>query len=266
MKFQFLGKLFALTLAIGCFGTFTSAQTWGSPNAYGYSTGYGTVYGTFQHAALMQSMYNVVRCAELNCAGRGTSSSRTQNSRPAQAAATQAKPVPPIVRNYGAFRPDPAVDTGKLLADSLGSSAEEKTLIKQIFTITKAAYEKEAAEKGWKHNIAGGLTFFTIAASTVYHDGPQPDEAGVDAHYKAVSASIDQIPEFGSVANRDKQSFQNMMLGFGGMLLAVYNEGKESGNAETIANAKKLAGMLMEMVLKADPDNIRIENGRITYK
>jgi hypothetical protein len=266
MNLHLVYKISALTLAVVFCAAGAGAQTWGSPNAYGYSTGYGTVYGTFQQAALMQSMYNVARCAQLNCSGRGTASKPPQNNRSGQSTVTPAKPAPPVVRNYGVFRPDPTIDTAKLLADSLGSSAEEKALINQIYAATKASYEKEALAKGWKNNIAGGLTFFTAAAVTIYHDAPEPDTAGIDAQFKAINASIDQIPEFASMPNREKQSFQNMMIGFGGMLLAIYTEGKESGNADTIANAKKLAGMLIEMVLKADPENIRIENNRIVYK
>jgi hypothetical protein len=261
MKFNSLGNISALLLAMMLFAAAANAQ-WGTPNAYGYNTGYGAVYGTFQQAALMQSMYNVARSAQLNGSRSSTGTTQAQN----KTAIAQSKPVPAIVKNYGAFRPDPTVDTATLMADSLGSTPEEKILIKQIFASTKAFYEKEAAAKGWKNNIAGGLTFFTASAVTVYHDVSEPDAAGLDAHYKSINASIDQIPEFASMPNRDKQGFQNMMIGFGGMLLAVYSDGKENGNAETIANSKKLAGMLIEMVLKADPENIRVENGRIVYR
>lgn len=255
-------NLFGPIFVIFIFATAANAQTWGSPNAYGYSTGYGTVYGTFNHAALMQSMYNATRCAELNCAGRSSSSKQPKTAN----TAAPPKAAAPAVRNYGLFRPDAAVDTGKLMADSLGSTAEEKALIKKIYAATKEAYDKEAAAKDWKNNIAGGLTFFTIAAITVYHDSPEPETDAVDAYYKIVNQSIDQIPEFGSIPNRDKQNFHNMMVGFGGMLLAIYMEGKQNNDPETMANAKKLAAVLFEMVMKADPESIRVEKGRIVMK
>jgi len=257
MKLRFLGRLTGLTFSITLLAAASSAQ-WGTPNAYGYNTGYGTVYGTFNHAALMQSMYNVTRSEQLNRAR----SQQPQNSR---ASRTTTAPAP-VVRNYGLFRPDATVDTGKLLSESLGSTPEEKALIKTIYKLTKESYEKEAAAKGWNNNIAGGLTFFTAAAVTIYHDTEEPSPEGADAYFKAVNASIDSIPEFGSVPNKDKQHFNNMMIGFGGMLLAIYTEGKQNNHAETIANSKKLAGMLLEMVLKADPENMSIENGRIVLK
>jgi hypothetical protein len=78
--------------------------------------------------------------------------------------------------------------------------------------------------------------------------------------------SLDAIPEFAKIANKDKQGFNNMLIGFSGMLIATYTEAKQSNNAETLATSKKLAGMLIEMVLKADPENLRLEDGQIVMK
>src|SRR5258705_10369369 len=59
MKITNYRKPAALTLALTFLSVgITNAQT---PNAYGYSTGYGTVYGSFGLASTMQSMYNVSR-------------------------------------------------------------------------------------------------------------------------------------------------------------------------------------------------------------
>ena len=74
------------------------------------------------------------------------------------------------------------------------------------------------------------------------------------------------MPEFGKVANKDKQNFQNMLIGFGGLLLAGYTEGKQNGDAATLEAYKKLAGGLIQLVLKADPENLKLENGQIVLK
>lgn len=90
------------------------AQT---PNAYGYSTGYGNVYGSFGLASTMQSIYNVSRAqmkkatarnamvqkwgstavekAENETAARSASGSKTAPSNP------QIVVKPPVVRNHG---------------------------------------------------------------------------------------------------------------------------------------------------------------------
>src|SRR4030095_15602388 len=94
---------------------------------------------------------------------------------------------PPIVRNHGVFRPDPNVDTSKALADALGDTPEEKALIKQIYTATKTLYEKEAAQRGWENNLAGGLTFFTATAMTVYHNAEEPSDEAASSYYKVMN-------------------------------------------------------------------------------
>ena len=60
--------------------------------------------------------------------------------------------------------------------------------------------------------------------------------------------------------------FNNTLVGFSGMLLAIYSEAKQNNDADALAKSKKLAGMLIEMVLKTDPENLRIENGQIVMK
>ncbi|HEV8593839.1 MAG TPA: DUF6683 family protein, partial [Pyrinomonadaceae bacterium] len=58
----------------------------------------------------------------------------------------------------------------------------------------------------------------------------------------------------------------NTLIGFGGLLFAGYTEGKQNNDAATLESYKKLAGMLIQMVLKTDPKNLRIENGQIVMK
>ena len=177
-----------------------------------------------------------------------------------------AAPPPRVVRNHGVFRPDAATDTGKAFSDALGETPEEKALVLKIYTATKGVYEKEAKPKGWNKNVAGGLTFFTIAAMTVYHNSEEPNDAAVKNYYDAVNASLDEIPALASVSNKDKQNYNNMLIGFAGILLAGYTEGKQTENGTTLESYKKLAGMLIKMVLTTEPDNVRLENGQIVLK
>jgi len=276
MKIRNCKNLAALTFALAFLsvGT-TNAQT---PNAWGYSTGYGNVYGSYGLASSMQSMYNVARAQSQRTNSRNAmikkyglaaveKAEREAGTRTSAPSNPQVVVPPPrVVRNYGMYRPDPSVDTGKALADNLGDTPQEKALIKQIYAATKAAYEEEAASKGWQNNIAAGLTFFTVTAMTAYHNAEVPSDEAVNTYYQVMNVALDEIPEFAAVANKDKQAFNNMLIGFSGTLLAVYTEGKQNNDAATLATSKKLAGMLIEMVLKTDPENLRIENGQIVMK
>ena len=286
--YKYLAILIFAAAVVLSSSNIVNAQT---ANVYGggYSTGYGTVYGSFGLAMATQNIYNTtqmqmqktmarnlmikkwglaaVEKAEREAGSGSSSSSRTKSS--GSSASSTSKivvPPPPVARNHGVFRADATVDTGKALADALADTPEEKALIKLIYTATKAAYEKEAAAKGWKNNIAAGLTFFTVTAMTVYRDAEEPGDDAVNTYFKAVNSALDEMPEFATVANKDKQGFNNMLIGFSGLLIAGYSEGKQNNDADTLATYKKLAGMLIEMVLKTDPENIRIENNQIVMK
>jgi hypothetical protein len=277
MKIGNYKKLAALTfvLAFLCAGV-ANAQIQAAGGGY-YRAGYPTVYGSFGQASAAQSrMYDQVKVQNRRMTERdalikkwglaAVEKAEREAAAPKGSAPSNPQiivPPPPVVRNYGVFRDDPTVDTGKALADALGSTPEEKALIKQIFTSTKAAYEKEAATRGWKNNIAAGLTFFTVVSMTVYHNADVPSDDAVSTYYKVMNAALDEMPEMAKAANNDKQGFNNMLVGFGGILLATYSEAKQNKNAEGLATSKKLAGMLIQMVLKTDPENLRLENGQI---
>ena len=279
MKRRSSKELATLTFALAFLSVgITNAQIQSAGGGY-YVAGYGTVYGSFGQASVAQSrMYDAVKTQNRKTADRnalvqkwGLSAVEKAESEAASGSSKPSNPrllvpPPPVVRNHGVFRPDQTIDTGKALAEALGNTPEEKALVKRIYTSTKTAYEKEAALRGWKNNIAAGLTFFTVAAMTVYHDAEEPADEAVAAYYRIVNLALDEIPELGTAANKDKQGLNNTLVGFGGLLFAGYSEAKQNNDAATLENYKKLAGMLIHMVLKTDPENLRIENGQIVMK
>ena len=244
-----------------------------------YRAGYPTVYGSFGQASVAQSrMYDQVKAQNRRITERdalikkwGVAAVEKAEREAAAKSAAPSNPrivvaPPPVVRNHGVFRPDPTVDTGKALADALGDTPEEKALIKQIYAATKTLYEKEAAQRGWKNNLAGGLTFFTATAMTVYHNAEEPSDEAANTYYKVMNLALDEIPEMATAANKDKQGLNNTLVGFSGMLLAIHAEAQQNNDADALAKSKTLAGMLIEMVLKTNPENLKIENGQIVMK
>ena len=267
----------AFALAFLCAGV-ANAQIQAAGGGY-YRAGYPTVYGSFGQASAAQSrMYDQVKAQNRRITERdalikkwGVAAVEKAEREAAAKSAAPSNPrivvaPPPVVRNHGVFRPDPTVDTGKALADALGDTPEEKALIKQIYVATKTLYEKEAAQRGWKNNLAGGLTFFTATAMTVYHNAEEPSDEAANTYYKVMNLALDEIQEMATAANKDKQGLNNTLVGFSGMLLAIHSEAQQNNDADALAKSKKLAGMLIEMVLKTDPENLRIENGQIVMK
>jgi hypothetical protein len=101
---------------------------------------------------------------------------------------------------------------------------------------------------------------------TVYRDAGEPSDSAVVNYFKTLNSALDETPEFAQLSNKDKQGFNNVLVGFGGILLAGYNEAKQNNDAEALSASKKLAGMLIQMVLKTDPENLRIEDDQIVMK
>ena len=255
-----------------------SAQIQAAGGGY-YRAGYPTVYGSFGQASAAQSrMYDQVKAQNRRMTERdalikkwGLAAVEKAEREAAAKSAAPSNPQivvapPPVVRNYGLFRADATVDTGKALADALGDTPEEKALIKQIYVATKTLYEKEAAQRGWKNNLAGGLTFFTATAMTVYHNAEEPSDEAANTYYKVMNLALDEIQEMATAANKDKQGLNNTLVGFSGMLLAIHSEAQQNNDADALARSKTLAGMLIEMVLKTNPENLKIENGQIVMK
>src|SRR5688572_24659892 len=168
---------FYKTLAIAIFASsivflsfnVASGQIQAAGGGY-YRAGYPTVYGSFGQASAAQSrMYDQVKVQNRRKTERDAligkwglaAVEKAEHEAAAKATARSNSqivvPPPPVVRNYGVFRPDATVDTGKALADALADTPEEKALIKQIYEATKTLYEQEAAQRGWKNNLGGGL-------------------------------------------------------------------------------------------------------------
>jgi len=255
-----------------------SAQIQAAGGGY-YRAGYPTVYGSFGQASAAQSrMYDQVKAQNRRMTERdalikkwGLAAVEKAEREAAAKSAAPSNPQivvapPPVVRNYGLFRADATVDTGKALADALGDTPEEKALIKQIYAATQTLYEKEAAQRGWKNNLAGGLTFFTATAMTVYHNAEEPSDEAANTYYKVMNLALDEIQEMATAANKDKQGLNNTLVGFSGMLLAIHAEAQQNNDADALARSKTLAGMLIEMVIKTNPENLKIENGQIVMK
>lgn len=255
------------------------SQTWNS-NAGAWNTGYGRVYGTFGLAQATQNMYNTMQMnmqrsimrqsmikkwglAAVEKAERQAASSSSRGgstSTTPKGLVVQPRPVP---KNYGVFRPDPTIEPGRNIADTLGETPEEKALLKKIVAGTKTAFESQAAAKNWKNNIAGAFTFFLVATSTIYHESEEPGDETLDVVYQAINESLDEIPEFEQMPNRDKQELYNTLIGFAAIPLATYAEGKQNGDAETVKTARQLAGELIKMIMKVEPEKVRFDQGAL---
>lgn len=251
------------------------AQTWNS-NAGGYTTGYGTVYGSFGLAQATQNIYTTMqmnisratmRQAMINKWGLAAVEKAEREAaagkQPSQAGLEVQ--APRVVRNWGTFKPDKKVNTGKALADGLGDTPEEKQLVAAVFQATKQAFEAQPETKAWRNNVAGALAFFIIGNVSVYQGAEEPSDQASQALFQAINQTLDEVPEFGKMANKDKQALYDTLIGFTGMPLALATEANERKDAEGAAAARAMAGELLKLVLKVDPAKIQVENGAFVF-
>ena len=244
-----------------------------------YMTGYGQVYGSFGYAMATQNMYNTMQniiqqgtnCRSLErqfgraktlevnpkCSyylkGANTGDA-AKSSTPATANATADQP--PAPKYYGRYRPDPTVNMAVTISNTLFETSEERAQLKQVIDTVNAAYKQEAAAKGWSNNFASGMTFFIVAMSTVYNDS-EPNDETVKAIYEAVNQTIDGVPDFAKASNKEKTTINDMLVGFSALPLATYVQAKQNADAESLKTAQALAGAMIKLVLKTEPDKLK---------
>lgn len=278
-KIILLSAIFVLGLSINA-----NAQFYQMSNG-SYMTGYGQVNGSFGYAMATQQMYNTmqinlqksmaraamvkkwgearVRQAELEAA-KGRSSGSSAAASTTTVAGPVVAPPPPAPKYYGKFRPDASVNMAKTISETLSEDPSERALLKQVIDTVHGSYKEEVAKKGWSNNMASGVTFFMLMMATVYHDSPEPSDEVVNAVYEAVNQSIDATPDFAKATNKEKQTVNDMLVGFTALPLATYLEGKQNGNQDTVNTARALAGEMIKMVLKTDPAKMKFDDKSLT--
>lgn len=229
------------------------------------STGYGKTFeaaGTSAAAGRVRQGINQAlrRAAERKrlLAAKASAGAKTpaRSVRPRNSSVPAPAP-PPAVPASTFFKPSPAVDTIGTLADSLGTTAEEKTLLRELFSTTKTAFETEVAAKGRTNNVASAFVFFIAATATVYHDAPEPSDEAVDTLWDGLNAVFSEMPEFAEMPERDKQEIYDTLIALSGLVLTGYLHSKETADADSLKLYRELAGTLIQSVLKTDPENLR---------
>lgn len=186
------------------------------------------------------------QCSYLNRGSAGKSSSSGSSS--ASSKTTTAGNTPKVT---GKFTPVAGAESFEQIAASISSVAQEKQLIAQTAAVMKSTMEEQYAARGWKNNVAGAVTFFTVSMLTVYYD-QEPSEDIQNAIFDVYNTA----PEFASASNKDKQALYNALLTYSGMPLLFYLKGKQEGNEETVRQAKALAKHNLKTLLQAEPESL----------
>ncbi|MCX6560295.1 MAG: hypothetical protein NTZ26_07250 [Candidatus Aminicenantes bacterium] len=170
-----------------------------------------------------------------------------------KAAETPAMAAPAATR----FKPARSRLLLPALAGSLGTTAEQKKALTEVFEAGLEGYEKEAASSGLINDVAGAIAYFIGVGYYVIHDGDEPDGDGLEAIGRTLQHTLD-TPPFRSIADPDKQKFYELMIGLGTYFAVAYRQAAEGGDAKAAAVIKDAASESLKGFLNLEPSTIRI--------
>lgn len=235
-----------------------SAQVQGGGGGGSVAAGAGKAYGASGKSAAAREIQRKMNTTLLRAIAREKAAKKSVQQAGSKGIRPRETPAPaPIPVDSGFFKPDVLADNFTQVADSLGTTAEEKAQLRLLFVATKEAFEKEVASKGRANNLSAAFTLFIATTLTVYHDDPEPSDQAIDALWDGMSGALSEMPELSRLTDAEKQQMYDTMIAFSGFLLAGYVEGKNSGDADTVKTFKTLAGVLFETVLKTKAANVR---------
>lgn len=163
-----------------------------------------------------------------------------------------ATPAPSAPISATRFTPVAGDASVKNLADSLGNTPEERAQILQLAGAGKELFAQKYKDKGWNNTLAGAMTFFIVATHIVSTDA-QPDAAAEENLFASLNATLAQS-EIARASNADKTALYNTLLASGALPLVFYVDGKQTGNAAQVAQAKTMAAGFSRKILGVEPE------------
>jgi hypothetical protein len=157
----------------------------------------------------------------------------------------------PAPVDLSALKFTPAGDSGvaKVLADALGSDAQQRAALTEGFLQIKQGYEGEVARKGMSNNLAAAFTFFIAANVTAYGQSAEPSDKATEILFSELQGAIASVPEFASMSNLEKQKMHDWLVYMGGFTLAGYAEARQTGDGKSLGTYREFADHSLRLVL-----------------
>ena len=257
IEFTVMIRFILLIVSFTAFlGGVVSAQT----QAAGAKASIGKVFAGGGRSAAAKDLQSKLNGGLLKTAvAKSRSVKARPNSRTTTRRSPSAVPAPPQP-SYTDFRPSNNSDFVERFASAISSNPTEKELIKQVVTTTRTAFEQEVAKEGRPNNLAAAFTFFVASTVTVYHNDPEPSDKAVNELWDGLNETINSLPEMEKLTDAEKQEVYEMLVAFGGLVLAGHMLANESGDADAGRIYPQLAGELIRTVLQLDPEKIRFNS------
>ena len=125
-----------------------------------------------------------------------------------------------------------------------------------IMTAILQEYEKNARAAGKPNDVALALSFFLATNASVYHDAGEPSDPKMLELCETIADALVEGDAMKGVTDRQKQEMYETLVLFTGFALAAYQEGKQSGNTESVNVGRQLAGQNLQSLTGISPDKI----------
>lgn len=163
------------------------------------------------------------------------------------------------IANQGSlvFRPTGTQLKTREIADLIDAGNPQ---VLQLLTTLLEEFNKGAREAGHPNDLALALSFFFATNASIYHGGGQPPDPPMVELRDTIAEALGEGNALSGVTDRQKQEMYETLVLFTGFTLAVYEEGKQGGNAETIKTSQQLAGQNLLAITGISPDKINFTN------
>jgi len=125
-----------------------------------------------------------------------------------------------------------------------------------IMTAILQEYEKNARAAGKPNDVALALSFFFATNASVFHDAGEPSDPKMLELRETIADALVEGNAMNGVTDRQKQEMYETLVLFTGFALAAYQEGKQSGNIESVKVGQQLAGQNLQSLTGISPDKI----------
>lgn len=189
------------------------------------------------------------RNRERRLAARRSGASSTARTSPSNSA----QPVAKLNEASVLFRPTGTQLKTREIANLI--DAGNPQVLKALTTLLEE-FDKGARAAGYPNDLALALSFFLATNASIYHGAGQPADPPMVELRNTIAEALVGANALNGVTDRQKQEMYETLVLLTGFALAVYEEGKQGGNAETIKTSQQLAGKYLLAVIGISPDKI----------
>jgi hypothetical protein len=126
----------------------------------------------------------------------------------------------------------------------------------KLLTALLEEFDKQARAAGHPNDLALAMSFFLATNASIYHDAGEPTDPQMVELRDMIAEALVEGNALSSMTDRKKQEMYEALVLFAGLALTTYQEGKRSGNAETVKAGQNLAGQSLLAVMGISPDKI----------